>query len=107
MKRVASVMGLPPGGVKAYERLHAAVWPAVLERLTACNVTNYSIYRYGELLFAYFEYVGTNYEADMAIIASDPATQKWWDVAMALQRPVDDRLADEWWHDLTEVFHLD
>lgn len=107
MKRIASVIGLPPDSVEEYEQLHAAVWPAVLARLSASNVANYSIYRYGELLFSYMEYVGDDYDADMAAMAADPATQEWWAVCEPLQRPLADRADGEWWHEVPEVFHLD
>lgn len=106
VRRVASVIGLPDENAQEYERLHAAVWPAVLERLRLSNVVNYSIYRYGELLFSYFEYLGGDYEADMAAIAADPATREWWAVCEPLQRPVPDRAEGEWWKEIPEVFHL-
>ncbi len=64
MTRIASVIGLPPESVGRYEALHAAVWPDVLARLSASHIVNYSIYRYGELLFSYMEYVGDDYDAD-------------------------------------------
>jgi len=107
MKRFASVIGLPPESVERYEALHASVWPAVLERISASNIVNYSIYRYGELLFAYMEYDGDDFEADMAAMAADPVTQEWWDVCKPLQRPVEDRAEGEWWKDLPEIFHTD
>ena len=93
MKRLASVIGMPAENREEYERLHAAVWPAVLERLTLSNIRNYSIYRHGEVLFAYMEYVGDDFEADMAAIAADPATQEWWSVCEPLQRPFPERAA--------------
>ena len=107
MKRFASVIGLPPESVERYEALHASVWPAVLERISGSNIVNYSIYRYGELLFAYMEYDGNDFEADMAAMAADPVTQEWWDVCKPLQRPVEDRAEGEWWKDLPEIFHTD
>lgn len=107
MIRIASVIGLPPENVEVYERLHADVWSGVLERLTASNVSNYSIYRHGELLFSYMEYRGENLEADMAAIADDPTTQEWWEVCMPLQRPLESRKEGEWWTEIPEVFHLD
>ena len=107
MKRVASVIGLPPESVQRYEELHAAVWPAVLAQIAASHIVNYSIYRYGELLFSYFEYDGSDYDADMAAMAADPATQEWWAVCTPLQRPVEDRAEGEWWKELPEVFHTD
>lgn len=107
MRRIASVIGLPADGAAEYERLHAAVWPAVLARLTASHVINYSIFRHGELLFSYMEYVGDDFDTDMGAMAADPSTQDWWAVCMPLQRPVDDRAEGEWWKELPEVFHLD
>jgi L-rhamnose mutarotase len=106
MKRVASVIGLAPDCAEAYDRLHAAVWPEVLNRLRSSHVRNYSIFRYGDLLFSYLEYVGDDYEADMAAIAADPMTQEWWSVCEPMQRPVEGRMEGEWWHELSEVFHL-
>ncbi|MGV8895240.1 MAG: L-rhamnose mutarotase [Rhodoglobus sp.] len=107
MRRLASVIGLPPEHRERYEALHADVWPGVLARLSASNVTNYSIYRHGDLLFSYMEYVGDDLEADLAAIAADPTTQEWWTVCEPLQRPLEDRAEGEWWKDLPEVFHLD
>ena len=107
MKRVSSVIGLPAENVAEYERLHADVWPEVLARLSASHVTNYSIFRHGELLISYLEYTGDDYDADMALIADDPATQRWWELCMPLQRPLDGRAEGEWWKELPEVFHLD
>ena len=107
MKRIASVIGMPAENVARYEELHAAVWPAVLARLSASHVVNYSIYRDGETLFSYMEYAGDDYDADMAAIAADPTTQEWWAVCMPLQRPVEDRAEGEWWKELPELFHLD
>ena len=107
MKRIATVIGLPPENVEEYERLHASVWPEVLARLSASNVTNYSIFRDGDVLFSYMEYVGDDLESDMAAIGADPATQDWWKICEPLQRPMTDRGEGEWWKEIPEVFHLD
>ena len=105
--RIASVIGLPPENVDEYERLHAAVWPGVIVRLKESNVTNYSIYRHGDVLFSYMEYVGDDLESDLAAIAADPVTQDWWKICVPLQRPMADRKEGEWWMELPEIFHLD
>ena len=107
MIRLASVIGLPAGNVAEYERLHSAVWPKVLERLRASHMTNYSIFRHGEMLFSYLEYSGDNLDADNAAIAADEATREWWAVCEPLQRPLPDRAPGEWWTEIPEVFHLD
>ncbi len=107
MRRFGQVIGLRPEDITTYEELHATVWPDVLTTIHRCNLRNYSIFRYGTLLFAYYEYIGEDYAADMAQMAADPATQDWW----KLTEPMQVRLADcdtgEWWHTLPEVFHLD
>src|ERR671924_1243452 len=107
MRRYGQVIGIKPERIAAYERLHAAVWPEVLATIHACNIRNYSIFRYGDLLFAYFEYVGDDFAADMAKMAADPKTQEWWSVCMPMQRPVPEAVQGEWWTTIPEVFHTD
>lgn len=107
MKRVASVIGLPPEHRDEYERYHAEVWPTVLAQIARSNITNYSIFRHGDLLFSYYEYVGDDYEADMAAMAEDPETQRWWALQEPLQQPLPDRPEGAWWTPVPEVFHFD
>ena len=90
-----------------YKAYHADVWPGVLEMIEQCNIRNYSIYHKDGYLFAYFEYVGGDFEADMAKMADDPMTQEWWDIMMPIQQPLDTRAEGEWWADMEEVFHTD
>lgn len=63
--------------------------------------------RYGDLLFSYFEYVGDDYDADMAKMAADPATQKWWSVQEPLQTRLPGTPEEEQWLPIAEVFHHD
>ena len=107
MKRYGSVIGVKPEKLDDYRKLHAAVWPEVLAMIKECNIRNYSIYYLDGLLFSYFEYTGSDYEADMAKMASDPMTQKWWDVCKPCQKPLDARAEGEWWAGAEEVFHND
>ena len=80
MQRFASVIGIKPEHRAEYERLHADVWPDVLAQIAKSNIRNYSIYRYGDLHFSSFEYVGDDFDGDMAKMAEDPTTQQWGDV---------------------------
>jgi len=107
MKRYGSVIGVHPEKLEEYKKLHAAAWPDVLKMITECNIRNYSIYYYDGLLFSYFEYIGNDYEADMAKMAADPVTQKWWDVCKPCQKPLENRKEGEWWAGAEEVFHAD
>jgi len=107
MKRFGQVIGIKPEHIEEYTKIHADVWSGVLQKIEECNIRNYSIYRHGNLLFAYFEYHGDDFEADMAKMAADETTQKWWDVCMPMQNPLEDRAEGEWWKTLEEVFHAD
>ena len=64
------------------------MWPKILAKITECNTRNYCIFHKDVLLFAYFEYVGTDLNADMAKMAAD---RKTW----------------ECWAEMEEAFHLD
>jgi L-rhamnose mutarotase len=107
MKRFGQVIHLKPGGAEEYCRHHAAVWPGVLKMISACHIINYSIFRKDYILFSCFEYVGIDFERDMATMAADPETQRWWDVVKPLMEPIETRDAGEFWADMEEIFHQD
>lgn len=107
MQRFGSVIQLKPEGREEYIRRHADPLPGVNEMIKSCHLRNYSIYLRGLTLFSYFEYDGDDYEADMARMAADPATQRWWSIVKPLMQPLDDRKEGEFWSDMQEVYHLD
>ena len=107
MKRYGMVIKVRPEMLDEYKRLHAAVWPDVLKMIETCNIRNYSIYLKDGFLFSYFEYHGDDYAADMAAMAADETTQKWWAVCKPCQQPLETRADGEWWADMEEVFHCD
>lgn len=107
MKRYGQVIKVRPEKKERYKELHAAVWPEVMKTITECNMRNYSIYLKDDYLFAYFEYVGDDFDADMAKMAADPITQKWWDECIPCQEGLETRLEGEWWANMEEVFHQD
>lgn len=112
VQRYGTVIGLKPEKLAYYKELHAAAWPGVLRKIKECNIRNYSIYlkevEPGKLyLFSYFEYIGDDFEADMARMAADPTTQKWWKETDPCQIPIATRGEKEFWSRMDEVFHLD
>lgn len=107
VKRIAQVIGIKPEEIEEYERIHANVWPKVLATIKKANIKNYSIFRYEHLLFSYMEYTGANYEEDMKLIAADPETQRWWKITAPMQSQVPEAQVGEWWHTISENFHLD
>lgn len=107
MKRIGEMIKIKPEGLEQYKAYHAAPLPGVNEILKACSIQNYSIYQRGDYMFAYYEYVGEDFDADMAKVAADPATQKWWDLVKPLMQPLEDRKENEFWSGMEEVYHLD
>jgi L-rhamnose mutarotase len=107
VRRFGQVIGVRPDRIEDYERLHAATWRGVLEAIRRANIRNYSIFREGDQLFAYFEYVGSDFAGDMAAMAADSTVQDWWKQTDAMQEPRPDRGEGNWWKTIPEVFHTD
>jgi L-rhamnose mutarotase len=107
MKRFGQVTRLKENAYEEYKRLHAAVWPEILQLLQDCNIRNYSIYHHDGWLFAYFEYHGADFEADMQKIAENTENQKWWAACTPGIEPIDPSAANPWWLDMEELFHMD
>jgi L-rhamnose mutarotase len=107
VRRVGQVIELRDETAAEYIELHRAVPRDVLDMLERANVSNYTIFRHDGLLLGYFEYRGWDFEGDMARIADDPATQRWWSVVTPMQRSLRSSPEDEWWLTIEEVFHHD
>ncbi|NLC25435.1 MAG: L-rhamnose mutarotase [Fastidiosipila sp.] len=98
---------LKPNKIDDYVKLHADVWPGVIEMMKECNLSNYSTFLYGEMVFAYFEYEGDNYEIDMQKMADDLLTQEWWThthpcfVEYAISKD------SQFYHDMKQIFYME
>lgn len=109
-QRYLWVTGLKPEKAEYYETLHADPWPGVSRMITECNIRNMSIHKReieGKLyLFLYLEYVGDDFEADMARMAADPETRRWWKETDPCQIPLPEAAAkDAIWAETEEVFY--
>jgi L-rhamnose mutarotase len=109
MKRMGTCIRLRPEALEQYKALHAAVWPEVLAAIRLANMQNYSIFLKEPefLMFAYWEYVGSDLQADMDTMARNPAMQAWWAICDPLQEPFETRAQGEWWATMERVFFLD
>lgn len=107
MKRFGQVIAVKPEKLADYVYWHQNPWPEINAMIKDCNIQNYSIYHHNGLLFAYFEYVGEDFEADMQRMADDPKTQAWWALVKPFQNPLPERPQGAWWTDMSEVYHLD
>ena len=102
MRRFGQEAVLKPDKVEEYVRLHAQVWPGVLEVITRCNIQNYTIFIRGNRLVSYFEYVGEDYAKDMAFMERDPVTNEWWKLTKPCFLRHDERV---YYEDMAEIFH--
>jgi L-rhamnose mutarotase len=107
LRRFAQIMQLLPEHEAAYVRYHEQVWPAVLQTIADCNITNHSIFLRNGTLFSYFEYHGDDYAADVRKMAACPMTERWWRIMDPMQMPMDDAKPGEKWSQMQEVFHFD
>ena len=107
MKRYGSVIRLRLEKYEEYKKLHAAAWPGVLAMIHQCGIRNYTIYPKDGILFSHFEYVGEDFDADLALMKADPVSQEWWKLTDPCQEPLESRKPGEWWASMEEVFHCD
>jgi L-rhamnose mutarotase len=110
VKRVGMVTTLKPEKIEEYVDLHASTWPGVLQAMTECNIHNFSIYLAEtepgkHHLFAYFEYRGSDFDADMARMQTYPINQEWWELTDACQQAVPLHAGPGPWMSMEEVFH--
>ncbi len=110
VKRTGMVTQVKPEKIAEYVDLHENAWPEVLAAMEECNIRNFSIYL-GEIdsgrhvLFAYWEYWGDDFDADMAKMQTYPINEKWWALTDACQEPVPTHQGEGRWMSMEEVFH--
>lgn len=103
MRRFGKVIRLKEDHVEEYKRLHNG--SGVRDLLTASNIQNFNIFlqRFpdGDLYeFAYYEYVGNDFDADTVRLASEPRNIEWHRLCDPMQNPFPG--SDGW----TEMEHI-
>ncbi|MBA3520733.1 MAG: L-rhamnose mutarotase [Rhizobiales bacterium] len=108
MRRMGMLIGVKPDKIAEYTAYHAAVWPEVLAMISACNISNYTIFlREPEnLLFGVWEYHGEDFDADMEKMSQHEPTRRWWAMNTPCQEPLTSRAPGEHWAMMQEIFHL-
>ncbi|KAL1409529.1 hypothetical protein Q8F55_003513 [Vanrija albida] len=113
-QRICQVVKLKPEHAEEYIRLHADVWPAVLESLRKANFVDYSVHYFAELglLIAHLRYLGTNLDADAAGVRESEETRRWWKITDAMQETFVAGSTGStsplgWWLNVPEVFRME
>lgn len=107
MQRFGSAIRLRQERRDEYLALHAQVWPGVEAALTRANIRNYTIFVRDDLLFAYYEYVGVDHAADLATVAADADTARWWVLTDQCQEQLPGTPEGSQWAPLVEIWHLE
>lgn len=108
-QRMGMVIRVRPEKLEIYKKLHAEPWLEMNVALSAAHLQNYSIFlREPEnLLFGYWEYVGSDFAADMAKLGELPVTKRWLALTDPCQEPLASAAKGEWWSMMPQIFHLD
>ena len=105
IKRVGMVVGIKPGMLDEYKRLHADAYAGVRDLLTKYNMHNFSIFlteiegKWYE--FGYYEYTGTDFEGDMAMLDKEPRNGEWLKVCDPMQIPLE---GETGWREMERVY---
>jgi L-rhamnose mutarotase len=92
IKRVGIVIGLKRDMEAKYRQVHADSHSGVHDLLSKYGMQNFSIFltEIARKLyeFGYYEYVGDDYEKDMAEMAKEPRTVEWLKMCDPMQQPL-------------------
>ena len=107
IKRVGMVIGLREERNEEYKKVHADDHPGVRDLLTKYNMRNFSIFVHKlddgkQYLFGYYEYVGDDFEGDMAKLNAEPRNKSWLAMCSPMQQPLD---GEESWADMERVYY--
>lgn len=105
MKRYGQVIKVDEKNKELYIDYHKKVPKEIKDLIHQCNMRNYNIFIKDDLLFAYFEYVGNDFEADMKKMAENEDNKKWWELVRPFQIPLNTAKAGEFWADMDEVYY--
>jgi L-rhamnose mutarotase len=90
--RFGMVIGLKPDVIDEYKRLHADDNEGVRDLLSKYNMQNFNIFLHeidGKWYeFGYYEYVGDDYDGDMAKLDAEPRNKAWLEVCDPMQLPL-------------------
>ena len=111
MKKFFGQIGrIKPECIEEYCRLHEVdvyteKWAGVLQLIRDCNIQNYNIFIEDDVVFGYYDYVGDDYEADMAKMAADPLNQEWWSHTRPCFTKYKADSPEAFYTDMKQIFH--
>ncbi|MFJ8660429.1 L-rhamnose mutarotase [Streptomyces sp. NPDC093795] len=105
MQRVCFLLKVRQDRLAEYRERHAAVWPEMLDALSASGWHNYSLFLSEDgLLVGYLE--TEDFAAAVAAMEATEVNARWQAEMAGLFEALDGQRPDEAMKPLTEVFHL-
>ena len=106
LQRICFQLQVRPDRIAEYRERHAAVWPEMLDALSAAGWRNYSLFLAGSgMLIGYLE--TDDFEAALAAMERTDVNARWQAEMAGFFEALDGRRPDEGLLRLDEVFHLD
>ena len=106
MQRVCFQLQVRPERLAEYRERHAAVWPELLEALSAAGWRNYSLFLADSgMLIGYVE--SEDFAAALAAMEATDVNARWQAEMARFFQELGGRRPDEGLVTLDEVFHLD
>ena len=101
---------IKPECIEEYCRLHEVdvyteKWAGILQLIRDCNIRNYNIFIEDDVVFGYYEYIGDDYEADMAKMAADPLNKEWWSHTRPCFTKYKADSPEAFYTDMKQIFH--
>jgi len=107
LKRVGMVIKIKPECIEEYKAVHADSNAGVRDLLIEANMRNFSIFLHqlddgNWYEFGYYEYTGTDFEADMEKLAMHPRNIEWLKVCDPMQIPLE---GYKGWAEMEQIYY--
>lgn len=107
-KKIAMTLNIKPGLVQEYIDHHANSRPEVRNALRTVGIRNLSLWTWGDRLFYYAEYVGTEpFDEAMDRYAKMDGVKEWEELMHKYQEKIPGSTGDVWWQVCDLVYEQD
>ncbi len=107
MKRYGMSIRIKPEFIEEYLALHRYPDPKLIAVLDESNIRNNTVFLSENLLFNYFEYYGTDFEADWKKYTESDIVRDLFRKMQGFFLPVGQAFPAKGWNEMKEVFRKD
>ena len=101
MKRIANITKLKKGAAVDYKALHDNIWEEIVAAGHQYGLRNFTMFRHGNYIFSYYEYIGDDFEADMREKAKCKNQAEWQAACGEYKADIEGQSVislEEFWH---------